>query len=739
MTEDDSEEDASADDGSSPDEEPKRKRQRIHDPKAKDKIQSRSRKAKPKGRRIDRRIDNIKKGAPSFAAFQQMIQPNTDSEDEDDRSEMPTFHAGNNKQDAMKELLAQIPDKYKRSAREDMGVLKDAQSTFGRHGVKPAGKSQDVHGMSMNWSIQGMQSTLPGYQIEGVAFMLRREQGTEAPRGGILADEMGLGKSVMALALVSFTRSPPREHRRSTLIIVKATTLEQWNSEVENHCLMLDRVKKIGRGVGTIANFKSKHWSARKPSQLKSYIKELEKKYDIVFTTYHEIKESYPKPPKYITKPADKEEWINENFETCCGILHRCHFKRIIPDEAHRISNADSLLSKSCRRLQADHFWAMTGTPVRNNLQEFYPLYDFINDPEAEAWEKFAEGENFLTHLAEIMILRTKKHKFCGRLIQPLPPLEVRSVRTTFSPLEMELYRCVESRFLSHINMTETIATAGKKRTRLTLLMVLRQMTSHPATIVPWLTILLEQEDLEWIKRAAGEQRYQVGNDQALSKILRKIIMKAVIASEDEARDERIPPCALCGRDPVEPMVLTPCTHVYCHRCLEKAAHQAVRDGHQRAWCVDCMETYESRYPYHEHKTSADPRLAELEQKIKQRYARPEANIKDWIDSSGKVWQSAKVAAARKVMSTWLAEDSDIKLIVFSQWIAMIQIMCRVCTEMNWNFCQLTGKMSPKAKTKAIDEFTKHPGKRVLVASLDCVGEGLNLAQASKVLTLEPW
>jgi len=105
-----------------------------------------------------------------------------------DESEQPVF-SSRRKGDALKELIASVPLAEMKQARSEMAQLYQATMDFdGRGTVKAAGG---------NWLVKGMSTSLKGYQIMGGAFMRRRENAADEPRGGLLADQMGLGKTLM--------------------------------------------------------------------------------------------------------------------------------------------------------------------------------------------------------------------------------------------------------------------------------------------------------------------------------------------------------------------------------------------------------------------------------------------------------------------------------------------------------------------------------------------------------------
>lgn len=114
-----------------------------------------------------------------------------DQQAAEDAIEQPTFRS-RNKADALKELIASVPIENQKTAKSDKSALLAATKEFdGRGSVKPDGNSM--------WLVKGMKTSLKAYQLMGSAFMRRRENAAEEPRGGLMADQMGLGKTLMML------------------------------------------------------------------------------------------------------------------------------------------------------------------------------------------------------------------------------------------------------------------------------------------------------------------------------------------------------------------------------------------------------------------------------------------------------------------------------------------------------------------------------------------------------------
>ena len=170
------------------------------------------------------------------------------------------------------------------------------------------------------------------HQSEGVTWMLDRET---TPRkgvlGGINADEMGLGKTIM---MIGTMLSNLCDH---TLIVLPLALLQQWKKEIK-------------RTTGYDALIYHGRTKAVTPLAII-------KKAQIVLTTYGEIQisknELSMKPP---------------------SAVHSVQWDRIIFDEAHHIRNMRTSQFNGASQLKSRIRWMITGTPIQNDLQDFYSL-----------------------------------------------------------------------------------------------------------------------------------------------------------------------------------------------------------------------------------------------------------------------------------------------------------------------------------------------------------------------------
>ncbi len=74
---------------------------------------------------------------------------------------------------------------------------------------------------------------------------------------------------------------------------------------------------------------------------------------DVLITSYDSLK-------------RDLEFYQDKNFET------------EIIDEAQNIKNAKSAAAKAVKIIDAEHKFALTGTPIENNLSELWSIFDYL-------------------------------------------------------------------------------------------------------------------------------------------------------------------------------------------------------------------------------------------------------------------------------------------------------------------------------------------------------------------------
>lgn len=173
---------------------------------------------------------------------------------------------------------------------------------------------------------KNLNANLRDYQVDGFEFFNTL---SNYSFGGILADEMGLGKTVQTLAFLLSQKD------KKSIVITPTSLIYNWENEFEKFTPDI----KLGIAYGN---------KVQREKILENY-----KDYDVILTSYGTYKN-------------DMEKYKNITFDYC------------IIDEAQNIKNPDSIITKSVKEVNANVKFALTGTPVENNLMELWSIFDFV-------------------------------------------------------------------------------------------------------------------------------------------------------------------------------------------------------------------------------------------------------------------------------------------------------------------------------------------------------------------------
>lgn len=187
-----------------------------------------------------------------------------------------------------------------------------------------------------------IKATLRKYQQEGVnwlAFLNKYHL------HGILCDDMGLGKTLQTICIVSsdhhiraqkFAETKLIEFRKlPSLVICPPSLTGHWEQEINQYAPFMNVVVYAG-GPALRATIRDKISGS-----------------DVVVTSYDVARN-------------DVEHLSSHDYNYC------------VLDEGHIIKNASSKLSKSVKRIRANHRLILSGTPIQNNVLELWSLFDFL-------------------------------------------------------------------------------------------------------------------------------------------------------------------------------------------------------------------------------------------------------------------------------------------------------------------------------------------------------------------------
>ncbi|KAL3475135.1 SNF2 family N-terminal domain-containing protein [Aspergillus californicus] len=510
------------------------------------------------------------------------------------------------RKNAIAELVASIPSADYEELKDEQKMLEKAPRNFNNQ------VRSDRQG---GWKMAGLKTSMYSYQLLGCAWMRDRENSCEEPRGGLLCDEMGFGKTFEALVnIMDGFPSDPDDPVKTTLIVAPSHLTQHWMDQMREHChkdYIVDAVEYHAHArlstldvVNSLLNYR------------------------VVVTTYEQIRRSYPafKPLKEIVDTEMLHEQWKIVYEEQRGPLHRIKWHRIVLDEAHIIKNRDAGVSIAVRGLTARYKWALSGTPVHNSTEEFYPLLHFLGVPQIKDYEHYlrhfsADSEEGIKRLNNMlrtyMFRRTHASRFMSLPIIKLPDISETRIDIQFSNAEEVLYTAIEQMFVDQIN--DLAAAPNYKlaqcRCSLTMILRLRMFCSHlltvqhiikhlmrsgsvvhnlvesakqeefgflgsSAEIVYWLKALKSNYN-NLLKQRETDDPSQTGENPLFNRdpsLLGKFYNFMQQLPNDESGLEQIsrgicPKCTSLS----DKGVVTSCLHLYCEECFAQLYNEAER------------------------------------------------------------------------------------------------------------------------------------------------------------------
>lgn len=194
------------------------------------------------------------------------------------------------------------------------------------------------HFKAVNEADYAVPPTLAGvlrpYQESGFRWLSAR---CDADFGGVLADEMGLGKSLQLISLLLARHAKCQPY--PSLIVCPASLVYNWTAEFERFAPELSVVAVAGGA------------QERRAARLEAFGGH--RRVDVLVTSYDLLR-------------IDIDDWSSRRLFICAL------------DEAQYIKNPAALTTRAVKSLEADHKFALTGTPMENRLSELWSIFDFL-------------------------------------------------------------------------------------------------------------------------------------------------------------------------------------------------------------------------------------------------------------------------------------------------------------------------------------------------------------------------
>lgn len=283
-----------------------------------------------------------------------------------------------------------------------------------------------------------LRSKLREYQKHGFKWMKTL---ANYGFGGILADEMGLGKTVQSIAFILSVLPKIRKNKLPVLIICPSSLTYNWLSEVF----------KFGSELNAIVIDGNKNERQKLQKDLNGV--------DLIITSYHLLRQDI----KWYEKQA---------------------FHTVFFDEAQAFKNPLTQTARAAKKIQANHRFGLTGTPVENSLEELWSIYHVV-------FPELFQGLKHFSHLSRKKIARRIRPFLLRRLkedvLLELPEKIEFMESVELLPEQKKLYAAYLAKLrhdtLKHLANDKF--TFGKNRIRILAgLTRLRQICCHPSLFI---------------------------------------------------------------------------------------------------------------------------------------------------------------------------------------------------------------------------------------------------------------
>jgi len=290
-----------------------------------------------------------------------------------------------------------------------------------------------------------MSSKLKPHQVEGIRFMweniiqsVKKVKSGDKGLGCILAHNMGLGKTFQVITFLYTVMKCAQLGLRTALIVTPVNVLHNWRKEFSRwrpaelkplHVFMLEDVARVKR-----PDLLTK-WRVKGGVLL------------IGYSSFRNLS---------LGKHVKDKNIANEiTYALQCGP------DILVCDEAHMIKNRRADITLALKQVRTQRRIALTGSPLQNNLMEYYCMVDFVREGFLGSSHEFRNrfqnpienGQHTNSTSDDVKIMNKRSHILFEQLkgfVQrrsmnvvknDLPPKKVFVITVKLSQLQRKLYR----------------------------------------------------------------------------------------------------------------------------------------------------------------------------------------------------------------------------------------------------------------------------------------------------------
>eukprot|EP00124_Ichthyophonus_hoferi_P001787 Ihof_evm11s103 gene=Ihof_evmTU11s103 len=566
------------------------------------------------------------------------------------------------------------------------------------------------------------------YQRVGVEWMLGREECKD--RGGLLADDMGLGKTVQSIALMLKNRQTDITKSKITLVVCPTALLKQWKEEIK---------EKTGGALRCIIYHGIRRKTYR--ADIKNGL------YDVVITTYGTM--------------------AYEN-DKGTGILMNTDYYRVVLDEAQCIKNRLTKSANAAYKLKSIYRWALSGTPIQNNLEELFSLFHFLKLKHYGNWtwfrNKILKGNDNSVKLLQVImkqvcLRRLKTMQYDHKPLVQLPPRTINLTQNEMVSEERDFYTALETKSKVRFNSYLKTGTLMQNYSNvLVMLLRLRQACCHPS-----LPTSSDKTPEATANRVLGENGESTPNDVIPptnnnygkgrdGEKVKETFLKEEVLDRVKAMNTEDYECPIC-MDLAELVSVTRCGHLFCSVCIKN--HMALSNEQRDddiAYCPTCryelkegdVKSFKESIGKKDLRLGPDPmiiakKIARDTNKSIKALEEPPSRTPSGLAQYGNWTSSTKICTLMNHLLQLRKTNPGSKAVVFSQFTRFLDLIEIPLTCHGFNFVRYDGRMSLCQREESVTQFKTDAQCEVIIMSLKCASLGLNLVCAQRVFLVDIW
>nr|GMC50152.1 protein CHROMATIN REMODELING 20 isoform X1 [Ipomoea batatas] len=330
-----------------------------------------------------------------------------------------------------------------------------------------------------------MSAKLKSHQVAGIRFMweniiqsIKNVKSGDKGLGCILAHTMGLGKTFQVIAFLYAAMRCVDLGLRTALIVTPVSVLHNWRIEF---------MKWRPTELKPLRVFMLEDVPRERRAELLQKWRSKGGVFLIGYTAFRNLSLGKHIKDRQIARD------ICQSLQDGPDIL--------VCDEAHIIKNTRADVTQALKQVKCQRRIALTGSPLQNNLMEYYCMVDFVREGFLGSSHEFRNrfqnpienGQHTNSTAEDVKIMNQRSHILYEQLKgfvqrmdmnvvkKDLPPKIVFVISVKLSPLQRQLYK----RFLDVHGFTKDKVTGEKirKRSFFAGYQALAQIWNHPGIL----------------------------------------------------------------------------------------------------------------------------------------------------------------------------------------------------------------------------------------------------------------